>query len=353
MQQAEYERKYLLFTDLVRNLRGSDILTKPLSSSCNWVPSALLYTENKSRFCLCYGGVAIIPRIIKIPPWSGYPTTPVTPRQPSDFRKYYPPNHQPTQSSRRNSSKQSNNKQTSARNNSSGATCFPFKGVVDSPKSNSPSFKLELKDRLTSKLQWNLSQRNPNGLIRHPDKPQRNVRMQNNIRAHMSAQRAVQNSRSRLLPQMESRQAHSGAGSSGNQGNTGGQKNRSSSASVAAGFGAGIGVGAVLGSHSRRGGSDDDIKKSKYVPWGSGTWVHSDKGSYMKKRLVHSHIVCRGVDYVKMTIDGKIRWLSLHPSGYKFNLWSESQTKGGMKLTLIGSCNANGKKGIKEHKQSE
>jgi len=349
MIQADCQKKHSLLSNLVSRLSGAK--PKPSPSFCNWVPAALHHTVNNNSYCLCYGGVLINPVTTKsqvlVNRKSVY--VPMSQRQPNDFKKYYrnpPPRHAAVP-------KQKSSICTSARNNSNGAMCFPFNTILNnSPKSNIPSTQLQLEDKFTNILQWSSSQRT---VIRHPNMPQINTKMQNSIRAHVNAQRTILSSRNRFS-QMKSEQMHGRAGDSRNQRNSGRQKNRYSSATRAA---AGLGVGAALASASGGGdgsGSDDDggdVKSKKYIPWKSGLWSNSEEGSYMKVP-VSSHIQLRGVNYFQVMLDGKMTWISMNPAGYKFNGWAaERQTGDSMKLKNQFQFNANGTKEIHVHKQSE
>ena len=351
--QADYQRRYPLLSNLVNDLKGSDVRPKFPSNFCNWVPAALLHTENKNSFCLCYGGVVIGPRLIRSPVYGnpGQVRNPVGRRHPNDSRKYYQ-NPPPRGSSGGEPKQNSSSKGTSARSNSNGATRFPFSQILNPSKTNISLTQLQLKDRFTQSLGLK-SQRNSSNLIRHPDKPQRNVRTQNNARAHMNAQRTIISS-GRKISQMQSRGIHGQVGSSGSQRNSGGQKNRSSSAaSTAAGFGA----GAVLGAGGGGDGSDDDSDDddiTKYVRWSGVRWKSSREGSYMQQIPIYNHIPYGHVSYIGAKLDGKNMWISLHPSGYKFNAWREQyQAKDTLKLKLESQFNANGKKIIKEDKKSK
>ena len=179
--------------------------------------------------------------------------------------------------------------------------------------------------------------------------------MQNSTKAHMNAQRTILSSRNRFS-QMKSEQMHDRAGDSRNQRNSGGKKNRYSSATRAA---AGLGVGAALAGASGGGdgsGSDDgggDVKSKKYIPWKSELWSNSEEGSYMKVP-VSAHIQLRGVNYFQIMLDRKMTWISMNPAGYKFNGWvAERQTGDSMKLKNQFQFNANGTKEIHVHKQSK
>ena len=360
--QADYQRKYPLLSKLVDDLKGTDVRPKLLPNFCNWVPAALLHTEKKNSFCLCYGGVVIGPKLIRSP-ISGNPQSvrnPVGRRNPNDSRKYYQ-NPPPTGGSGGGPKQNTSSKGTSARSNSNGVTRFPFSPILNPWNSNTPLNQLQLKDKLTQILGFK-SQGNSSTLIRHPDKPQRNVRAQNNARAHRNAQRTIINS-GRKFSQKQSRGTHSLAGSSGGQRNTsgqrnsGGQKGRSSSAAFTA---AGFRAGAVTGAGGGRGGggdsSGDDSNDgtTKYVRWSSVRWTSSKEGSYMQPIPAYSHIPYGNVSYIGIKLDGKDMWISLHPSGYKFNAW-KVQYRGDdtLKLKLDSQFNVKGKKTIKEEKKGE
>ena len=297
---------------------------------------------------MCYGGVIIIPKIIRGPVTTNPKSvlSPVGQRQLSNSRKYYK-DSQPKKGD--NPKQSSNSKCTSTRNNSNGAIQFPFKGILNFPTRNIPLTQLKLKDRLTQLLGFDRSQKS--SLIRHPDKPQGNVRAQNNIRAQMYAQRTMIHS-GRKFSQMQARGMHSQAGGSRNQRNSGNQKNRSSStASAAAGFGAGMAFGGCGGNGGGKGGgngSDDDDSddgSTKYVPWLRGQWRNSREGSYMQNVPVYSHIMCRNIGYLETRLDGRSMWISLNPSGYKFDAWrGERLGSDQVKLYHAFYFNANGKK---------
>ena len=347
--QPKFQREYSLFSDLVDKLKGPDVKPKLPANFCNWVPAALFDKNNGSRFCFCYGGVLITPTPIvsSVSMNPGYVQKTVGQRQPSDSRKYYQ-NSPPTKGAA--IPKQTYNTYTSTRNNSNGATCFPFKVVLKPSQTNVPLTQLQLKDKLTQIVSFK-SQRNPNHLISHPDKPQRNVQMQNNSRARTNAQRTIINSRRKIF-QMQSRGMHGQAGSSGGQRNSGGQKGRSSLA--AAGFGAGAVLGAGGGGGDDSSGDDSDSDTTKYMRWSSVRWTSSKEGSYMQPIPAYSHIPYRNVSYIGTKLDGKDMWISLHPSGYKFNAWKvQYQDKDTLKLKLDSQFNANGKKTIKEEKKGE
>ena len=350
--QADYQRKYPLLSCLVDNLKGPNVQPELPLNFCSWVPAAILHTEKRNSFCLCYGGVLIRPKLRIIPvsvkPNSTYHLVGQKQQRPNESQKYYPPKPQPAHAA---VPKPSMSKSTSARSNSNGATRFPFSRIFDNfSRNNIRLTQLELKDRLTQCLGLNPSQ---SSLIRHPDKPQRNVRMQNNIRARMT----MINSRGKFS-QMQSRGMHSQGGSSRNQRSSGGQKrNSSSTASVAAGLGAGMALGAGGGKGGGNGSDDDDDSSggtTKYVPWLCSTWRNSKEGSYMQHVPVSSHIPYRNTAYIGTKLDGKDIWISLNPFGYKFDAWTvQKQTKDAMKLKLEFQFNANGKKEIKDNKKSK
>ena len=351
--QADYQRKYPLLSKLVDDLKGTDVRPKLVPNFCNWVPAALLHTEKKNSFCLCYGGVLIGPKLIRSPIYGNSQSvrSPVGRRNPNDSRKYYQ-NPPPTGGSGGGPKQNTSIKGTSVRSYSNGATQFPFNPILNPRSTNTPLNQLQLKDRFTQILGFK-SQRNSSSLIRHPDKSQGNVRAQNNARAHRNAQRTIINS-GRKFSQMQSRGMHSQAGSGG-QRSSGRQKGRSSSA-------AGFGAGAVLGAGGGRGGGgggdgsgdDSDDDTTKYVRWSGIRWISSKEGSYMQPIPAYGHIPYRNVSYIEIKLDGENMWISLHPSGYKFNAWKvQSQDKDTLKLKLDSQFNANGKKIIKEDKKSE
>lgn len=248
---------------------------------------------------------------------------------------------------------------TSTRSNSNGSTCFPLLNDFSGTNIQMQITRLKFKDRLIQRLGLNPSQISP---IRHPDKPQRNITIQNNTRAQMHAHRTITSYRHRFF-QIQSRGIHSQAGSSrnqrssGNQRSFGGQKRNSSTASAAAGLGAGMALGASGGKGGGNGSDDDGrnggkYKSSKSPSWRQ-KWSNSEQGSYMTS-IVSSHIHYRGVDYFQLKIDGKTLWISLHSSGYKFNAWTaESKASDSMKLKLVFQFNANAIKPVKDCKSSE
>ena len=356
--RADYQRKYPLLSLLVANLKGPNVRPELPSNFCNWVPAALLHTENRNSFCLCYGGVVISPKLKKAPvsvkPNSTYYPVGQKQQPPNQSQKYYPPKPQPK---RAPMPKQSISKSTSSRSNSNGATRFPFNRMLNnSSRPNIQLTQLEFKDRLTQCLGLNPSQ---STLIRHPDKPQRGIRTQNNVRArNMYARRTMLNSRSKFS-HMQSRGMHSQTGSSRNQRSSGGQKrNSSSTASAAAGLGAGMALGGGGGKGGGNGSDDDDDDSSggtmKYVPWLRNTWRNNKEGSYMQSVSVYSHIPYRNNAFIGIKLNGKDMWVSLNPLGYKFDAWTvQKKTKDTMKLKLEFQFNANGKKEIKEGKRSK
>ena len=350
--QTDYQRKYSLFSKLVDDLKGTEVQPKLPPNFCNWVPAALLHTEKKNSFCLCYGGVVIAPKLIKSPISGNSQSVrnPVGQRNSYNSRKYY--RNPPSKSGSGGGPKQNtSSKGTSVRSNSNGAIRFPFSSILNHQNTNTPLNQLQLKDRLTQILGFK-SQRNSNNLIRHPDKPQRNVRAQNNSRAHRNAQRTIINS-GRKFSQMQSRGMHS-QGGSGDQRNSGGKKGRSSAAFAAAGVGAGAVLGAGGGEGGDWSGDDSDDDTTKYMHWSSVRWTSSKEGSYMQPIPAYSHIPYGNVSYIGIKLDGKNMWISLHPSGYKFNAWKvQYQDEDTLKLKLDSQFNVNGKKTIKEEKKGE
>ena len=113
-----------------------------------------------------------------------------------------------------------------------------------------------------------------------------------------------------------------------NQRNSGGRRN-CNSLSTAAAAGSAATTAASGGSGGDGGGSDDgsggcggNYKSPKYIhPWRRDTWSNSEQGSHIKS-VASAHIHCRGADYVQLKIDGEMRWISVHSSGYKFNTWT-------------------------------
>ena len=337
--QADYQRRYPLLSKLVDDLKGTDVRPKLAPNFCNWVPAALLHTEKKNSFCLCYGGVLIGPKLIRTPISGNSQSVrnPVGRRNPNDSRKFYQ-NPPPTGDSGGGPKQNSSSKGTSVRSNSNGATRFPCSPILNPWNINIPLNQLQLKDRLTQILGFQ-SQRNSSNLIRHPDKPQGNVRVQNNAKAHRNAQRTIINS-GRKFSQMQSRGMHSQAGS-------GGQKGRSSAAGAGGGRGGGDGGGDGSG-------DDGGDGTTKCVRWSGIKWKSSKEGSYMQPIPAHGHIPYRNISYIEIKLDGKNMWISLHPSGYKFNAWKvQYQDKDTLKLKLDSQFNANGKKTIKEDKKGE
>ena len=254
--QEKWQRKYSLLSNYISNLKGPNMQQTLPMNFCNWVPAALHHTENKSKFCLCYGGVLICPKTIRSPLSVSHKSVYVTVTvNPHSFRGY----PQSSKCIRTDATKQRNNRYISAKNSSDGSVHFHFNVVLNSSsRSNLSSIELQLKDRLTNVLQWDSHQRNSGGSIQHSSRPQNNVRTQNNTGAHMNAQRAFLNSRNRFY-QMKMY-------SERNQGNLGGKKSHSSSTAAAGGHG---GDG---------GGSDDDggnggkYKSPKHTPWKKETW---------------------------------------------------------------------------------
>ena len=359
IMRDEVKTKYRHFSTFVSNLKGGDVLPKP-TSTCNWVPAALLQKEGNDSYCMCYGGVIICPKPIRKPvninPRSiSYP---VPPRPKGNkYRNHYNPN-QPTMKAKPNSNPRVPFVSTAT--NSSGMVQFTFGTIFKGSQRNGAQVtRIYLQDNLATKLHWGTTQNRVS--IQHPTQLQKPLRPQNN--AVTQAGGTILNSRNtqsqaRRLPNNTRNSSNynqgntighrnsGGQGNSGNQGSSGGYGNsgrqrhyRFSAAGGAAGFMAGFTVSGGNGSGGKSGGSgsggggggdsSDDEDDQKRVPWKPGTW-NTDKGGSTMLTQITGHFQHKDKNFVEILINGKKAWVSLHKSGRKCEVWR----KVGMALEL-------------------
>ena len=339
--QVECKRNYPLICDMVNNLKRSDTKAK-FSSNCNWVPAAF----HATNMSYCYGGVVLHPKKVQnsVSIDCNYVSVLVYPKYTSTNQKFckskctYP--QIPIQN---------NHKLTSIKNNNNGALTFQFNTVLSNTSKRNILFaRLQLKDRLTNILKWDLPQQNH---IQQHNKPQKNAVIMNSTQVHLNVQRTILSSRLKFS-QVQSSLMHSKTGKLSSKSSSGDKKCSYSSVRATV-----VSSSTLAGVNGRKSYDNTDgsikYKSIKYIPWKSGTWDNSEQDSHMKSSAF-THIQCRGVDYIQITIYGKVMWVSVHPSGYKFNAWIIlKQTSDTMKLKVEFQFNVNGMKLVKENDQSE